>query len=71
VPTLTQELNREIIKVGSLENGKYIVSLDGQGIGEYSADALANGINIATLTENPNQKKSIENYNLLAGKKKL
>ncbi len=47
-------LNREVIKVDGL-SGNYTVSLNGTEVGTYTAQELANGINIAELEANPNQ----------------
>ncbi len=68
VPDFTDTLNNEIISVKNLDEGSYDVALDGNKIGTYSAAELSHGINIATLSQNPNQAKAMENYKLLADK---
>ncbi len=51
----TESMNREIIKITDLEDGMYTVAFDGVSIGQYSADDLAEGINIAVNPLNPGQ----------------
>ncbi len=69
VPDFTDTLNNEIISIKNLNEGNYDITLEGQTIGTYSASELSSGINIATLSQNPNQAKALNNYNLLADKK--
>lgn len=64
---LTDLLNREIIQVDGLASGTYSVTFtDENGIvydlGDFSSAALAKGINIATIGENPSQKQSMESF---------
>ena len=54
----TSRMNREIIKVTGLAEGTYDVAFDGKTIASYSAEELAKGVNIATLSENPGQIKA-------------
>ena len=69
VPTLTDELNCEMIKVSGLISGDYTVSLNGTALDRtYTADELANGINIATLSQNPNQAKAAKSHDILVEK---
>ncbi len=59
VATLTNEINREIIKITGLESGEYSITFNGSEASKtYSDTELATGINIATLTENPNQQRA-------------
>ena len=58
VPTLTEDLNREIIKVSGLNEGTYALKLGENEVGTYTAQELATGVNIATLEQNPNQKNA-------------
>ena len=51
----TESMNKEIIKITDIAEGNYTVSFDGVAIGEYSADELSEGINIATNPKNPGQ----------------
>ncbi|MEN9469138.1 MAG: hypothetical protein RL630_871 [Verrucomicrobiota bacterium] len=57
---LTELLNREILAVQGLKPGRYNLLLDGQNAGEFSAEALAAGINIGTLEANPGQRRAKE-----------
>ncbi len=56
----TDKMNREIIKVTNLAAGSYTVSFDGVALGTYTADELAQGINIATNAKNPGQIQAKE-----------
>ena len=62
---LTNELNREIIKVSGLEDGTYTVKFDGVEIGSFTNKELEAGVNIAILDKNPGQVQSQEVYSLL------
>lgn len=68
VPTLTEDINREIICAKGLTGGKYSLILDGNAVGEYSAEELENGVNIATFEGNPNQKRALSAYEKLMKK---
>lgn len=57
--------NRENIKITNLKAGDYDVKFDGLILGTYSAEELANGINIADNLNNPSQVKAQESFNLL------
>ncbi len=59
--------NREILKITGLEKGNYALKIDGQKIGEYSADMLANGVNLAGNVKTP-QFKHAEEVNKIAKK---
>lgn len=62
---ITNTMNKEIIKVTGLADGNYTISMDGTDIGTFSADRLAEGVNIATLENNPGQiqaKGLYDNY---------
>ncbi len=66
---LTEDLNREIIKVTNLADGNYNVLLNGAKIdGTFTAADLANGINIATLSQNPNQTAAAASFETLRDK---
>ncbi|HEY9260647.1 SGNH/GDSL hydrolase family protein [Chitinophaga sp.] len=54
----TEDFNREILQVAGLPAGDYQLLIDGQGIGQSSATALATGINLATLPETPQNKQA-------------
>ncbi len=69
VPTLTDDLNKEMITVKGLAEGTYTVTLDGTALnGVYTASDLAEGINIAKLSANPNQARSKQAYEKLMSK---
>lgn len=51
----TDSMNNEIIKIANLADGNYTIAFDGVAIGEYSAEELEKGINIATNPLNPGQ----------------
>ena len=51
----TDRFNREVIRVGSLKPGRYTLAFDGQAVGDYSAEELAAGVNVALL-DTPNQR---------------
>ncbi len=55
-------LNREILIVKGL-TGSHTVTLNGTSIGSFTGEELANGINIAEYTANPNQVKAQTIYN--------
>jgi lysophospholipase L1-like esterase len=52
------EMNREILKVGGLK-GTYRLSIDDITIGEWSADQLAEGINLAAERKTPQYKQAL------------
>lgn len=62
---ITNDLNREIIKA-ELHDGTYKLSVDGVELGTYSDEDFASGVNIATLSKNPNQiiSQEIEKLNI-------
>lgn len=55
---ITESLNREMLAVQGLAPGRYALLLDGQNAGEFTADELAAGVNIATLEANPGQRRA-------------
>lgn len=44
--------NRYGLKVTGLQEGKYLLEVDGSGVGIYSAEQLADGVDIASATTN-------------------
>lgn len=44
------ELNRYLLRVTNLPKGRYEVTADGRGLGTFSADDLAAGVNVASAT---------------------
>ena len=57
---LTNDLNREIIKVTGLADGTYTLKMDGMTVGTYTNVQLAEGVNIAIEANNPGQIQSKE-----------
>ena len=55
---ITELLNREMLAVQGLAPGRYALRLDGQIAGEFTAEELAAGVNIATLEANPGQRRA-------------
>ena len=55
---LTESLNREMLTVQGFARGRYALLLDGQNAGEFTAEGLAAGVNIATLDANPGQRRA-------------
>ena len=60
--SITEDINNEIIQVTGLEDGIYTVTVGESEIGQYTAEALSSGINIAALAENPAQVKAKQAY---------
>ena len=54
---LTERLNREVIRVTGLQPGRYTLAFEGRPVGDYSADELAKGVNVALL-DTPNQRRA-------------
>ena len=54
---LTERLNREIVRVAGLKPGRYTLAFEGQPVGDYSAEELAKGVNVAPL-DTPNQRRA-------------
>lgn len=57
---ITDELNREIIKVKGLAEGVYDIKMDGALVMSASADQLEKGVNIADKQNNPGQIQSLK-----------
>ena len=51
----TEKLNLEIIRIRGLRAGRYTLAFDDRDVGVYSAEELANGVNVALL-DTPNQR---------------
>ena len=74
---ITGTINNEIIKVSGLEDGTYSITMTDKNsgtayaVGNFDASALGNGVNIATLTNNPGQvqAKDIYSFNKEASNK--
>jgi len=53
------EFNREMLRVTSLAAGDYALVMDGQPIARYSAAELAEGVNLARLTNTPEYEQAM------------
>ena len=54
---VTERFNQEILTVERLRPGTYELAFDGEKVGEFTAEELGKGVNIATL-DTPNQRKA-------------
>ncbi|MBE5040900.1 GDSL-type esterase/lipase family protein [Ructibacterium gallinarum] len=61
---ISDEINREIIKITNLDAGTYNVSMDDISMGEYTSAQLAEGVNIAVNKNNPGQVQAMQAYEL-------
>lgn len=61
----TNDLNQEILKVAGLKAGAYEVLIDGQPVLKTTAEALSQGVNLATLANTPQMKQAQEVQTLL------
>ena len=52
---VTERLNQEVFIVEGLEPGTYGIAFDGREVGEFSAEDLYSGVNVALL-DTPNQR---------------
>ncbi len=48
-----KDLNWYGLKVAGLQSGKYVLSIDKKGVGSFSSDELAKGVNLGNLTTGP------------------
>ena len=66
---VTEDINNEIIKVTNLEAGTYSITIGGNTLTKnYTADELAEGVNIAIDANNPAQIQSKEAHKIAASK---
>lgn len=56
----TKEFNQETLAVKDLKAGDYKVLIDGELIGRWSAQQLADGINMAEITTTPQYQQAIQ-----------
>ena len=56
---LTERFNQEVFIVENLAPGTYELAFDGEKVGEFTAEAFYNGVNIALL-DTPNQRLGAE-----------
>ena len=62
----TKEFNQEILKVNGLEAGYYDIDMDGFTAGPYTAEELAEGINMAVIPNSPIAKRADKIYSDLS-----
>ena len=55
-----KEFNQEVLTVKSLKSGNYSLLIDGEEIGRWTARQLAEGVNMAELTETPQYQQAIQ-----------
>lgn len=55
----TKEFNQERITVQNLDKGMYVLKIDGQVIGQWTAQDFANGINLAEQMNTPQYQQAI------------
>ncbi|SIN99867.1 Lysophospholipase L1 [Singulisphaera sp. GP187] len=58
-----KDLDQQPLKVSGLEGSDYVLSIDGEEVGSFSKDQLAEGINLALLAT-PMNKQASEVHNL-------
>lgn len=56
----TGEFNQERLAVNGLKAGNYVLKIDGQEMGTFSAAAWMQGINLAEITHTPQYKQALE-----------
>ncbi|WP_184549503.1 SGNH/GDSL hydrolase family protein [Mucilaginibacter sp. FT3.2] len=56
----TKEFNQETLTVKGLKAGDYKVLIDGEQIGRWSAQQIADGINMAEITTTPQYQQAIQ-----------
>ena len=54
-----EELNQQIIKIDGLNSGDYELKIDGENVGVFVAEDLANGINLAENQKTPQYKQAL------------
>ncbi len=57
---LTEDLNREIIRVKGLESGIYDIKMNNVVVTSVSAEELEKGVNIADKEKNPGQQQALQ-----------
>ena len=55
---IEKDLNQEMLFVSGLATGRYELKIDGAAVGQYSAEALAKGINLAFNGATPQYKQA-------------
>ncbi|MFZ4776062.1 MAG: GDSL-type esterase/lipase family protein [Terrimicrobiaceae bacterium] len=60
-----EELNREILRVSGLKGGSYTLFIDNQQIGDFKADELAAGLNLAKFEKTPQCRQALKVLDLV------
>ena len=60
---VTEKMNLEILKVTGLPSGRYVLSADKDELGQFTAEELASGVNLALLPT-PGAKLAMEAWNV-------
>jgi hypothetical protein len=60
---VTNEINREPLRIVGLKRGIYVLKIDGEMIGTFNNDELTDGVNLAIL-DTPMSKQAKEVYDL-------
>lgn len=63
---ITNTMNKEIIRASNLSAGTYSVKMDGVEVGQFTADELNSGVNIAELKNNPGKIQSKAAFDIAA-----
>jgi lysophospholipase L1-like esterase len=63
-----KDLNYYGLKVKGLNGGKYALSIDGEQVGEYTAEALSEGVNLGNLRKGPLFQQGQQVYQMIVAK---
>jgi hypothetical protein len=55
-----QEMNQEVLQLTDVAPGRYVLSIDGQDVGAYTAAELATGINLAANEKTPEYQQALD-----------
>ncbi|WPJ95582.1 SGNH/GDSL hydrolase family protein [Coraliomargarita algicola] len=59
------ELNRQTLRVSGLQPGEYVLTIDGQRVRDFQAEALSAGVNLALEVNTPQAKQAAEVLKLM------
>ncbi|RZJ76608.1 MAG: hypothetical protein EOO45_01670 [Flavobacterium sp.] len=57
---IMQDLNQEVLKMTNLDEGTYELSIDGKKMGDFKAENLSKGINLASIHNTPQYMQAME-----------
>ncbi len=66
-----KDLNSYGLKVTGLDGGKYVLSIDGEKVGEYTADELSQGVNLGNLGAGPLFKQAQDVFQMIRQKNEI